>query len=81
MKKSVRNDGSGITDWVALQLDEENYLNCSIGTNIGLGGTVTILENITCVNNTGGSGMVNISSYINNHLFCFRLVCRQTLRR
>jgi len=57
MKKSVRNDGSGITDWVALQLDEDNYLNCSIGTNIGLGGNVTMLENITCVNETGGSDL------------------------
>jgi len=44
MKKSLRDDG--ITDWVALQLEDDNYLNCTIGTNIGLGGTVTSLRTL-----------------------------------
>ena len=71
MKMSVRSDGSDITDWVAFKLDGDYVLNCTIGINIGLGGNVTMMNNVTCKNTTGTPGMINIVININFNFVLF----------
>ena len=51
MHRHVKDDGSGITEWIAFELGESEVLKCHIGVNIG---DVTILEDTECKIEEGG---------------------------
>ena len=79
MKVSVRDDGSGVTDWVAFDLGGNNVLNCTIGIVFGSGGNVTMLENTECRNITDDSGMINIYVKVNLNCDCKGVIFKKCL--